>query len=156
LHRLHRKYLGGRNLRVNDLRTTIIAEPRRAIQQEFDDITAIHRTMIAAIRPSMIVVQMIRGRSRTLRAKVICSDSKPVQFKYKINHQGGRCAMARLDSGYLPRENPCAQCGKPISRPDWIESNAGRTSFLWYCHACDYRFEAIAIYEESHPDSLAA
>jgi hypothetical protein len=56
----------------------------------------------------------------------------------------------------LPRENPCAQCGTPISTPDWIESNAGRTSFLWYCRACDYRFEAIAIYEESHPDSLAA
>jgi hypothetical protein len=64
--------------------------------------------------------------------------------------------MARLDSGYLPRENPCAQCGTPISSPDWIESNAGRTSFLWYCRACDYRFEAIAIYEESHPDSIAA
>jgi C4-type Zn-finger protein len=64
--------------------------------------------------------------------------------------------MARLDSGYLPRENPCAQCGTPISTPDWIESHAGRTSFLWYCRACDYRFEAIAIYEESHPDSLAA
>ena len=54
--------------------------------------------------------------------------------------------MARFDSGYLPRENPCAQCGRPIARPDWIESNAGRTSFLWYCRACDYRFEAIAIY----------
>jgi hypothetical protein len=67
-----------------------------------------------------------------------------------------RLDSARLDSGYLPRENPCAQCGTPISRPDWIESNAGRTSFLWHCHACDYQFEAIAIYEESHPDSLAA
>ena len=30
--------------------------------------------------------------------------------------------MARFDSGYLPRENPCAQCGKPIAKPDWIES----------------------------------
>jgi hypothetical protein len=83
-------------------------------------------------------------------------DSQPVLVKTTIKDQGGRCAMARLDSGYLPRENPCAQCGKPISSPDWIESNAGRTTFLWYCHACDYRFEAIAIYEESHPDSLAA
>ena len=43
-----------------------------------------------------------------------------------------------------------------IGRPDWIESSAGRTSFLWYCRACDYQFEAIAIYEESHPDALAA
>ena len=30
--------------------------------------------------------------------------------------------MARTDFGYLPRENPCAQCGKPIATPDWIES----------------------------------
>jgi C4-type Zn-finger protein len=29
-------------------------------------------------------------------------------------------------------------------------------SFLWFCRACDYRFEAIAIYEEAHPDALAA
>ena len=64
--------------------------------------------------------------------------------------------MARLDSSYLPRGNPCAQCSKPIPRPDWVESSTGRTSFLWFCRACDYRFEAIAIYEETHPDSLAA
>jgi hypothetical protein len=68
----------------------------------------------------------------------------------------GRCAMARLDSSYLPRGNPCAQCGKPIPRPDWVESSPGRTSFLWFCRACDYRFEAIAIYEEADPDALAA
>ena len=53
--------------------------------------------------------------------------------------------MARLDSSYLPRSVPCAQCGKPIPRPDWVESSPGRTSFLWFCRACDYRFEAIAI-----------
>ena len=63
--------------------------------------------------------------------------------------------MARLDSGYLPRENPCAQCGKPIARPDWIESSAGRTSFLWYCRACDYRFEAVAFFEDSETDGNA-
>ena len=64
--------------------------------------------------------------------------------------------MARLDSSYLPRGNPCAQCGKPILRPDWVESSPGRTSFLWFCRACDYRFEAVAIYEEADPDALAA
>src|SRR6476659_2747400 len=68
----------------------------------------------------------------------------------------GRCAMARLDSGYLPRGNPCAECGKPIPSPDGVESSPGRTSFLWFCRACDYRFEAIAIYEEADPDALAA
>jgi hypothetical protein len=76
--------------------------------------------------------------------------------KSNIQNLLGGCAMARLDSGYLPRGNPCAQCGKPIAKPDWVESSAGRTSFLWFCRACDYRFEAIAIYEEAHPDSLAA
>ncbi|KWV60924.1 hypothetical protein AS156_26260 [Bradyrhizobium macuxiense] len=55
--------------------------------------------------------------------------------------------LARRDSGSLPRENPCAQCGKPIPRPDWIEHGEGRTSYLWNCRACNYRFEAIAIYE---------
>ena len=60
--------------------------------------------------------------------------------------------MARSDSGYLPRGNPCAQCGTPIAMPDWIESVPGRTSYLWTCRACDYRFEAIAIYDESQSE----
>ena len=30
--------------------------------------------------------------------------------------------MARIDFGYLPKENPCAQCGKPIASPEWIET----------------------------------
>jgi hypothetical protein len=66
--------------------------------------------------------------------------------------------MARSDAGYLPRGNPCAQCGKPIAKPDWIESAPGRTSYLWTCRACDYRFEAIAIYDENqseHPPLAA-
>jgi hypothetical protein len=66
--------------------------------------------------------------------------------------------MARFDSGYLPRGNPCAQCGKPIPLPDWVEHSSGRTSYLWTCLACDYRFEAIAIYPEAeseHPPLAA-
>ena len=66
--------------------------------------------------------------------------------------------MARSDSGYLPRGNPCAQCGKPIETPDWVESSRGRMFYLWTCRACDYRFEAIAIYQqsESEQEPLAA
>jgi hypothetical protein len=64
--------------------------------------------------------------------------------------------MIGSGSSYLPRENPCAQCAKPIARPDWIESSPGRTSFLWFCRACNYRFEAIAIYDEANPDAIAA
>ena len=56
--------------------------------------------------------------------------------------------------GILARENPCAQCGKPIAAPDWVESSPGRMGYLWTCRACGYRFEAIAIYDER--EALAA
>jgi hypothetical protein len=84
------------------------------------------------------------------------TSAKRIKAKRHQQDVKGRCAMARLDSSYLPHGNPCAQCGKPIPRPDWVESSPGRTSFLWFCRACDYRFEAIAIYEEADPDALAA
>jgi hypothetical protein len=64
--------------------------------------------------------------------------------------------MARTDFGSLPRENPCAQCGEPIGVPEWIESEASRTRYLWHCLACDYRFEAVAIFEDADQDALAA
>ena len=51
--------------------------------------------------------------------------------------------MARIDSGYLPQKNPCAQCGKPIAAPEWIEAGPRRMSYLWNCRACNYRFEAV-------------
>jgi hypothetical protein len=63
----------------------------------------------------------------------------------------GRCAMPRAEFGDLPRENPCAQCGRPISIPEWIEAGKRRTSYLWHCYACDYRFEAVA-FESAQPD----
>jgi hypothetical protein len=70
----------------------------------------------------------------------------------------GKRAMARQALGYLPRQNPCAQCGKPIAAPDWVESSPGRTSYLWCCPACDYRFEAVAYFAESksEPEPIAA
>ena len=58
--------------------------------------------------------------------------------------------MARINFGSLPRENPCAQCGKPIALPEWVETEPGRISYLWRCRACDYRFEAVAFFD--HPD----
>jgi hypothetical protein len=68
----------------------------------------------------------------------------------KTNSQG-RCAMARAEFGDLPRGNPCAQCGRPISIPEWIEAGPNRTSYLWHCHACDYQFEAVAFFDGSRP-----
>jgi ribosomal protein L37AE/L43A len=63
--------------------------------------------------------------------------------------------MARADFVDLPRRNPCAQCGRPISMPEWIETHAQRTAYLWHCHACDYRFEAVAYFDEVE-ESIAA
>jgi hypothetical protein len=59
--------------------------------------------------------------------------------------------MVRAEFGDLPRENPCAQCGRPIAMPEWIEAGPRRTSYLWHCYACDYRFEAVAV-ESAQPD----
>lgn len=58
----------------------------------------------------------------------------------------------------IPRHNPCAQCGTPIAQPDWIEPGEGRVSYLWTCHACNYRFEAVAIFAREaieHPPLAA-
>lgn len=61
--------------------------------------------------------------------------------------------MARPNIGDPPRGNPCAQCGKPIAAPEWIEQGPRRISYLWRCPACDYRFEAVAFFDERDPDS---
>ena len=66
--------------------------------------------------------------------------------------------MAKMDSGNMPRENPCAQCGQPIAAPEWSEAGPRRISYLWHCRACNYRFEAVAFFEDrdSDRDALAA
>ena len=63
--------------------------------------------------------------------------------------------MAKSEFGSLPRENPCAQCGKPIAVPEWVEAGPRRTAYLWRCRACDYRFEAVAFFNHSEPDREA-
>jgi hypothetical protein len=64
--------------------------------------------------------------------------------------------MARINFSSLPRENPCAQCGKPIAAPEWVEAGPDRMSYLWRCGACDYRFEAMAFFAHAEPEALAA
>ena len=64
--------------------------------------------------------------------------------------------MMKSEFDHMPRENPCAQCGKPIAAPEWIEAGPGRTSYLWHCRACGYRFEAMAIFEQSGSEAIAA
>jgi hypothetical protein len=63
--------------------------------------------------------------------------------------------MVRANSLRLPQRNPCAQCGKPISMPEWIELGPGCAAYLWHCFACDYRFEAVAYFDEGDRDSEA-
>ncbi len=67
-----------------------------------------------------------------------------------------RTDLSRTDSGYLPRKNPCAQCGEPIAAPEWVEAGPGRIAYLWNCRACDYRFEAVAFFEDTQPDEALA
>jgi ribosomal protein L37AE/L43A len=66
--------------------------------------------------------------------------------------------MARADFGTLPQGNPCAQCGKPIALPDWVEAGPRRISYLWHCRACDYQFEAVAFSDAAplQQEALAA
>ena len=69
-----------------------------------------------------------------------------------------RADMAKAHIGDIPRQNPCAQCGTPIPQPDWIEPGEGRISYLWTCRVCNYRFEAVAIFDSAavaHPPLAA-
>ncbi|MBR0955563.1 hypothetical protein [Bradyrhizobium canariense] len=60
-----------------------------------------------------------------------------------------KSTMVKAHTGDIPRNNPCAQCGAPIPTADWIEPGEGRVSYLWTCRACNYRFEAVAIFDEA-------
>ena len=87
------------------------------------------------------------------RQKVIPVPITDITIQKKLE---GVRAMTRASLGNLPRGNPCAQCGQPIASPDWVEQGQGRISYLWSCRVCDYRFEAIAIFDERQAEPLAA
>jgi hypothetical protein len=40
--------------------------------------------------------------------------------------------------------------------PEWIETGPHCTAYLWHCHACDYRFEAVAYFDEAGEEPIAA
>jgi hypothetical protein len=42
--------------------------------------------------------------------------------------------------------------------PEWVEERRGRTAYLWHCYACDYRFQAVAIFDTAayEDEALAA
>jgi hypothetical protein len=66
--------------------------------------------------------------------------------------------MAGIGIRSLPRENPCAQCGRLILFPEWVETEPRRVFYLWRCMACDYRFEAMAYFDqpEAGDEAIAA
>jgi hypothetical protein len=89
------------------------------------------------------------------RREMSC-DSRAVHSRSTKNTKGKR-AMAKLKFNNLPQGNPCAQCGKPIASPEWIESGPSRISYLWHCWVCDYQFEAVAFFEQDvESEPLAA
>jgi hypothetical protein len=122
------------------------------------DVATIHRARAPLKRLNMLS-GIEGGRISTLTVSL--SNSPSGRKKQK-----GRRTMARADPGYLslensprensPRQNPCAQCGKPIAAPEWTEDGPRRIAYLWHCRACDYRFEAVAFFCEAQPESLAA
>jgi hypothetical protein len=101
--------------------------------------------------------RQIAGEELQAAGEGTLSSNNPVQFAFN-NKAKGRRAMARRELGYLPKQNPCAQCSKPIAAPEWIENGPRRISYLWHCRACEYRFEAVAFYDnsQSEPGALAA
>jgi hypothetical protein len=66
--------------------------------------------------------------------------------------------MVAVVSDYLPHQNPCAQCAKPIATPVWFEDGPHRTAYLWQCSDCGYQFEAVAFFSEAarQIDAIAA
>jgi hypothetical protein len=108
-------------------------------------------------RRSVVAVELTqcspRNRGGRNASVGIRQQSCPIRNPQK---QEGKRAMARMNFGYLPKGNPCAQCGKPIATPEWIESGPQRTSYLWHCFACDYQFEAVAFFEDEGSEALAA
>jgi hypothetical protein len=87
-------------------------------------------------------------------------DSDSIGESISLRIAEGRCVMVAVRSRYLsnenlPHQNPCAQCSKPIAVPEWFENGPHRTSYLWRCHACGYRFEAVAFFD-SGEDAIAA
>ena len=81
------------------------------------------------------------------------SPSTKCETKAKHKKLKENAPWPRINFGSLPEANPCAQCGKPIAAPEWIENGPRRISYLWHCRACDYRFEAVAFFDEQEPDS---
>lgn len=48
-------------------------------------------------------------------------------------------------------ETPAPNAASRSLSPTGSKPNSNRTSYLWHCRACDYTFEAMAIFEEREP-----
>jgi C4-type Zn-finger protein len=50
---------------------------------------------------------------------------------------------------------PSCPIRQTIAVSEWVEAGPHRTSYLWRCRACNYRFEAVAFFDHSEPDREA-
>lgn len=59
---------------------------------------------------------------------------------------------------FVPHNNPCAQCGKPIASPIWSEPGPRCDAYVWHCDACDYEFTTLAMYatDRAEAERIAA
>ena len=55
-------------------------------------------------------------------------------------------------------EIPAPNAASRLRRPTGPKNGPRRISYLWHCRACDYRFEAMAFFDDSDtdPEALAA
>ena len=59
-------------------------------------------------------------------------------------------------SEFVPHNNPCAQCGKPIGTSLWSEATERCIAYVWRCETCDYEFTSFAIYPRQADERIAA
>jgi hypothetical protein len=100
----------------------------------------------------IVRLEVVNIRRQLSNLAAVLSHSRSAS---KIPKKATGETMPRFDPRYLPRDNPCAQCGQPIAAPDWVEARPRRACYLWHCRACDYRFEAVAFFEDTERDSGA-
>ena len=60
--------------------------------------------------------------------------------------------MTAVSVGQLPKNNPCAQCGKPIPIPSWTEADNNRVHFIWQCKACNDQIQAMRLAANTSTD----
>lgn len=61
-----------------------------------------------------------------------------------------------FEAGFIPHNNPCAQCLRPIGSPLFWEVTEHGVDYIWRCEACDYEFTAFAMHPNEDDQRVAA